>query len=396
MSYADGSYPGSVHTIGANPAGIAAAPRVGMQFGVSGGIGYELGDVTDIIDTIDDISDLLDKDNLTLEDAEEEIDHLQQLLVDLGRDGRGKIHGQGTIPLIVGRADAGWAVGIELGGEVHIGFSILDDELRYVAESQEVQSSTSAYLKGAQITRVGLVPSLQVADWGDRALFVGARLNHFKAEMYKSVIALEETERDFADIVNDEIDRQSNSSSAIGVDLGVVYQSNIFRGGFTWLNVNEPTFDFPTVGVNCAQIEDHDLQTNCFTAQSFGDRIRLQETWTLNEQARAEFAVHDPSQRFVLAASYDLNSVRDVSGDEYQWLALGASYRLPWFLSWIPDLRVGYRENQVGSELSYYSAGLTWLGVLSLDAAVSEQTIDHDGNSIPRSAMANLGLQMRF
>nr|WP_274522477.1 conjugal transfer protein TraF [Halorhodospira halochloris] len=396
LTYGDGSHPGSVHTVGANPSGIAAAPRVGMQFGASGGVGYEIGDVADIIDTANEITDLLDDDDLSLSDAQEQIERLQDFLVDLGRDGRGKLHIQGTIPLIVGRADAGWAIGLELGGEAHFGFSILDDELRYVSERREVQSKTSAYLKGAEITRIALLPSFQVADWGERGLFVGARVNHYNTEMMRTVIALEDTDQDFGDMVLDEVDRQRESSTAIGIDLGVTYQSSVFKSGLTWLNVNEPTFDFPEVGVNCSQITDEALQTNCYTAQSFGDRIPLEETWTLNEQARAEFALHDPGQRFVLAASYDLNSVRDVSGDEYQWLALSASYRLPWFLSWIPDMRLGYRENQVGSELSYYSAGLTWLGVLNLDAAVSEQTIDHEGDSVPRSAMINLGLQVRF
>lgn len=396
MVYGDGFHPGSVHTIMANPAGVTASTKVGVQFGANVGAAYEFGDLSNILDNIDDVSNLLDEDSLSLEVAEERINRLQGILNQLGKDGHGKFTATGSVPFVVGKADSGWAVGIELAGDMHAGFSVLDDELRYVAESQEIQSRTSIYLRGAQMLRLSLVPSYRLAEWGEQGLYIGGRISHYNADMYKTVIALEDTERDMAKVIDDDLEQQVNSSTALGFDLGVMYQARIFRGGLTWLNVNQPEFDFPAVGVACGQIADPDLQTNCYTAASFGDRISLQETWKLNEQARAEFALHDPEQRFVFAASYDLNLVRDISGDEYQWLTLSGSYRLPWYLKWIPDLRIGYRQNQVGSELAYYSAGLSWLGVLTLDAAVSAQSIEHDGESMPRSAMANLGLQVRF
>lgn len=394
--YGDGTHNGSVHTIAANPGGVAGSPRVGLQFGASAGVGYEVGDVSDIIDSIEEISDVFDKEGLTLEEAQNEIDNVQDLLEQLGRDGRGKLHGKGSVPIVIGQANAGWALAVEIAGEAHVGFSVLDDELRFEPQSQEIQSRTSLYLKGAQIRRLSVAPSFQVAKLGSGRIYMGARVNSYDAEMYKTVIALQDTDKDPGEVISDELDRQVESSTAMGLDLGVIYQASIFRGGLTWLNVNEPEFDFPTIGSGCGQLTDPDQQANCYTAASFSNEIGLRESWQLNEQARAEFAFHDPAQRLILAGSYELNSVLDVSGDEYQWLSLSASYRLPWYLKWIPDLRVGYRANQVGSELSYYSAGLTWLGILTLDAAVSEQTIDYEGDSIPRSAMANLGVQLRF
>ncbi|BAU57643.2 hypothetical protein HH1059_09490 [Halorhodospira halochloris] len=394
LVYGDGTHTGSLHTSLANPAGTPASPRVGVQFGANVGFGYELGDMNQIIDSVDEVMDLLDKEFESFSEAKEGVDALDDVLKQLGEHGRGKLRAGGSVPIVVGRADAGWALGIELGSDFSAGFSVLDDPLR--VENNEVKTETSLYLKGAQVQRLSLAPGLKVADWDGRNLYVGARVNYYSADMYKTVVPLDGQDGDDFEIVSDELDRQVNSSTALGFDLGAVYQTSYFRGGVTWLNVNEPEFDFPSVGVGCGQIADASQKRNCEAAQYFGDRISLQETWKLNDQARGELALHDPSQRLVLSASYDFNTVRDVSGDEYQWLAMSASYRLPWYLKWIPDMRVGYRENQAGSELSYYSLGLTWLGVLSLDAALSDQTIDHDGDSWPRSAMVNIGLQMRF
>ncbi|ABM62656.1 conjugal transfer protein TraF [Halorhodospira halophila] len=402
MGLGDGSHPATLHTVAGNPAGAAAADRVGVQFGLgSVGVGYELGPVDGLVDEIDDIIDILDRDDLGPSEADDLIERTEGVLAQLGQDGWGKLQFGGRpplAPLVVGSARSGWSVALDAEATGHLGFSILDDELRFVRETEQIQSNTAAYLKGGGILRLSAAPSLRVAEWeGGRELFVGARVSHYQAELSKAVVALaEDTNRDFGDIVEDEIDRQQETSSAVGLDLGVMYQTRFFRAGGAWKNINEPTFDFPAVGTDCSGEADPDLQANCLTAANFSDRITREEAFRLNEQVTLEGALHDPAQRLVLAASYDANTVRDISGDEYQWLAFSLSYRMPWYLKWVPDLRVGYRENMSGSELSYTTAGLTWLGAVTLDVAVADQDLEHDGESIPRSAMAHLGFQLRF
>ena len=395
----EGSHAGSVHTIGSNPSGVAASPRVGVQFGLgSVGAGYEVGKVDNLVDEVEALEEDLNKDNLTLTEAETIIDDAERVLARLGEDGWGKLtlHGRPPVmPLIAGSARSGWSVGFDAEATAQAGFRVLDDYIRFVPLSQSLQSRTSVYGKGGRLARVSVLPSFRIGEWSEGDLFFGARLSQYEAELGKTVIALEE-DSEFDEALEDDLKDKTRSTSAAGLDLGLTFKSSFFTAGATWLNVNEPSFDYPTIGTDCDSYTDTNLQNNCYTAASFGDRIDLRETWTLNEQMRLEGAVHTPNERLTVAFSQELNSVRDMSGDEYQWQTLSASFRLPWYLGWVPDLRAGYRQNLVGTELSYTSVGLTWLGILSLDAAMANETIEIDGDEAPRSAMVNLGLQMRF
>jgi hypothetical protein len=57
---------------------------------------------------------------------------------------------------------------------------------------------------------------------------------------------------------------------------------------------------------------------------------------------------------------------------------------------------VGYRQNQVGSELDMVSAGLSLFRVLNLDVAAATDKIENDGDDVPRSAMVNLSFELYF
>ena len=433
LTYGDGSHPISPHTLGSNPAGAAASRRVGVQFGLGSlGAGYEFGDIgvveqrlidlvvdnTDVqegevdslFDALDELGDVLDGDDVTA--AGDLSGALLEggVMRDLGTHANMKVGGYARAPLMpltIGSAAGGWALELDFDVTGAGGFSIMDDEIRVDTDWQEpVQSNVSAYLQGGYTARASIAPSIRVGEWQDRSLYLGARINHYDTELYRNLIALQGMEDDFDDVVEDELDQRSEQSTEIGLDLGLVYQASIYRAGVTWLNINEPEFDYPDFDRECGGL-DGDARRNCEAARVFAGQnpeeydyrhrnLDLEESWTLNEQVRLDFALHDPGQRMVLALSYDTNSVRDIVGDEYQWLAASAAFQLPWYMAWVPDLRIGYRENQVGSELTYYSAGLTWLGVLSLDVAVADEETEIEEDDVPRSAIGNLSLQMRF
>jgi hypothetical protein len=115
----------------------------------------------------------------------------------------------------------------------------------------------------------------------------------------------------------------------------------------------------------------------------------------MKPQLEMEGAFYSESQNWILNASLDGNAVQDPVGRDFQWATLSAAYATnSW---WIPGVRVGYRTNLAGSKLSYVTGGLTMFEALSLDIAYGlKSTTDNSGNSIPRSAMINLGLQMTF
>ncbi|VAW87272.1 hypothetical protein MNBD_GAMMA18-2033, partial [hydrothermal vent metagenome] len=79
--------------------------------------------------------------------------------------------------------------------------------------------------------------------------------------------------------------------------------------------------------------------------------------------------------------------------NEMQWMNIAVGYAPD---NWIPGVRVGYRENLVGSQLSMATFGITLLKGLNLDIAYGLEEIESDGEKYPRSVAVNLGLEMRF
>ena len=115
----------------------------------------------------------------------------------------------------------------------------------------------------------------------------------------------------------------------------------------------------------------------------------------MKPQLEIEGAFYSESQNWVLNAASDANAVSDPVGRDFQWATLSAAYATDSW--WVPGIRVGYRTNLAGSKLSYATGGLTLFKALSLDVAYGLDSVKDDkGNSIPRSAMATLGLQMTF
>jgi hypothetical protein len=63
----------------------------------------------------------------------------------------------------------------------------------------------------------------------------------------------------------------------------------------------------------------------------------------------------------------------------------------------LPGVRVGYRQNMAGTELSYASLGLTFLKRLNVDLAVALDTVeDEDGDELPRGGYFSIGYDTAF
>lgn len=96
----------------------------------------------------------------------------------------------------------------------------------------------------------------------------------------------------------------------------------------------------------------------------------------------------------LLAASYELNEVADLVGDEYQWATVSTSYYSN--SSFIPAVRLGYKKNMAGSELSYAMLGATLFKRLNLDLAYGLDTVEIDGDKQPRSLYFSAGIESAF
>ncbi|GFE84830.1 hypothetical protein GCM10011487_68300 [Steroidobacter agaridevorans] len=383
-----------------NPAGseFAIAPDASFRMGIlsSIGIGMEVGPVDNFSDEIDDLTDALDRDDLTLSEGNALVERFNAILDPLSRDGYVKVHGGVQVPLfpMLYRSSLGvFTLDANLSAQARLG--LLDAPLTYNSVSEEVETASAAYVKAGQVNEIALGYSRPVWQQPGRRVIVGGSLRYLQAKLSKQVVALEsiEDDEDVQDVLEDSYDANERKSSNVTVDIGAIYDADNYRVGVTLANLTEPDFEYGAIGANC-ELLSGSAQYNCFSAAYFSNRIALNETWTLERLATVEGALFFASGRGSLAASVDLNDVHDPVGDLNQNAKVALGYKTQ--TNWLPDLRVGYRKNLAGSELSSASLGFTFFGAVHFDVSCSLESTDIDGSSVPRTAAFNLGFEMSY
>ncbi|MFO6419056.1 conjugal transfer protein TraF [Hylemonella sp. W303a] len=434
-----------------NPAAPAAVLKQGRggQFRlglVSFGVGYEIGALNNIDDQIDDASDRLERFTITESELtsqlsgnssqaaaeaalknyvanrvnDEVIDVVNPVLSSLRREGRVTVMGEAQVPLtpLVVAVEA-WGGSLLLdasfqaladtsvvtktlpaldanaitvhatfvgpGPDAAIGTS--DDVYEATADfnyDDATANESSVLVKAALVQQYGLGYShnvwksaLPVESWGSGWLTVGGRVKYYQVKLVRAAVRLKDND-DAEDTLKD---AESKDSTGVGVDLGAQWSSRYYRAGVWGNNLNSPQFKF------------NKLDLTSYTDATIKKDLQAGATYTMKPQVQVETAVHTENQQWVLGLNYDANSVRDPLDREFQWLAVNAAHVTNTF--WIPGFRVGYRENLVGTQLSYATAGLTWFGV-NLDLAYGLDTIKYDGDTYPRSVMLNISSSMTF
>jgi len=374
----------------------------------STGVSVEFGDVDNFADDVNQLMDDLELENVTAGDADRIINNYNDVLRHkLGDAGYMKIDVQFVAPLapLLMRSDLlGCVMSVDLEGGVTAKISILDDDLVLNETNANFETNTAAYLKSVQYTTLGLgysreldnVVTDKINEHVAGRLLSGVRLNMYNLSLSKQVIGLLNIDEgdELGDVISDDYDGNQVSSTAMGIDLGLIWEADNYHLGFTWRNINEPEFDFGTLGQDCTSNPTNTSMSNCFTALYFADkdRINLAETHVMTSQATADVALNSENKRWRLAASYDLQPVRDPVGDEYQWATASAAYVSSRFIG----ARVGISQNQVGSALTMVNAGFSLFGNVNLDLRYSLDTIEVDGTSAPRTFGFNLGFESSF
>jgi hypothetical protein len=180
-------------------------------------------------------------------------------------------------------------------------------------------------------------------------------------------------------------DQDFSDSTGYGIDVGVLWHMANLQLGATIENLNEPSFEYEPI-----VFAGSNYKTNSPVIQE----LQSLSSYTMAKQLKFEASLNSESKLFALNASLDANSVTDPFGDEYQWAVANLSFNInSWFL---PDLRVGYRANLAGSELSYATAGISAFKILTVDVAYGLDEVVIDGETAPRSFAANLGVQFSF
>jgi len=395
-----------------NPASAETVIKEGddYRWGYLGSTGFsiEMGDVDNFSDEVNDLIDNLDRDDIGLIEGNQIIDdYNNNLRQKLGTNGYIKFDAQFVAPLapLLMRSDLlGGVVSLDLVGGITGKGIVLDDDITVDAINSSLDTNTAFYLKSVQYTTLGLgyghemdnalLDSLKQHVEG--RLLVGARANMYNLKLSKQVIGLQNIDDgdELADVIADDLTNNQASSTQTGIDLGLIWEAENYHLGATWRNINEPEFDFGMVGIDCNGKSTNTSISNCFTAKYFIDegRISQNETHIMTSQTTVDAAVNSANKRWRLAASYDLQAMRDPVGDEYQWSTVSAAY----VSSSLFGMRVGLSENLAGTELTMMNAGMTLFGVLNLDVRYSLDTTEVDGTEVPRTFGINIGLESSF
>ncbi len=369
-------------------------------------VGYELGKIDSLVDELDALIDILEKDDLTAQEALDVKDRFEPFLKSASIDGTLKAAGSVGLPLlpIFYSDDSIGTFSFNLSASGAIRSSVLDDDIEIVnvGDSFRINTSAAVYVKSVAMTALSLGYSYPVYQRQDSQMFLGTNIHLKRLSLAKNVISLSALEdgTDIEDAIEDDYENNVNSTTALGIDTGVIWASGNYTLGLLINDINEPEYKYNTIGDTCSNLTGVSID-NCFVAQGAvaTGKISGNEVFISNRQstlsASAWYGGHEASDSsLAIHASYDLNDKNDPLGDLYQWANVGITGNLGNWL--LPQVRLGYKKNLVGSELSYYSLGFTFLGRANIDVIWTNEEVDIDDSSAPRSAFVNVSIQSRF
>ncbi|MDT8384497.1 MAG: conjugal transfer protein TraF [Gammaproteobacteria bacterium] len=404
-----------------NPAaGAAALTKNGNQyrFGILGsvGAGFEFGKVDDLYERIDTETEAFQSTQSVTGGTPTEaaanlansIDSLNGVLAEVEADGYAKLFASAHLPimpLVVAHQALGGSLVFDVNGSVAARVSALHDTVVFnetaaaagtddltddvvvtfvggAPTGYTIDNDSSLVIRGASTTELALGYSRPVMELGGGTLYGGLRGRYYTVGMARAVTRLGDLVNDAEQAFDDALDEDFVTDTGLGLDLGVLYVKEHFRLGATLTNLNEPEFEFGQLS-NLGDFTDPEVRAALISSNSY----------TMERQLQLEAALYTASQNWVLSAAMDANAVADALGDDYQWATISAAYATDtWFL---PGIRAGLRQNLAGTKVKYLTGGLT-LGPVNLDVAYSPDTVTIDGESVPRGAIVNLGLELSF
>jgi len=376
-------------------------PQMSFAYLTSLNIGAEVGDV-DYIDDIEDLVDELDRDDITLDEANGLIDRFNSILSLAGEEGYININVGLELPLsfLWKREKDTLSVSTRAFGTARV--EVLDDTLQFNPLQNTIETNSAGYIKVANMLEFSLGYSRLVwkneketiSEYLKGDLHLGARLNIQTLGLSKQVIGFQSAEgdEDLADTFTDDYDDLKKDTTEFALDISAYWSAKNYNVGLTLSNINEPEFDYEQLGVNCSEISNTISQANCFTALSFSDRIDLSETYTANSYATIQANYINDADTFSTDFSLETSHLTPV-GVEEEWVTASISYKPK--TSFVPNSRLTYSKNLSGSKQTYISGELTW-GWIGLGAGISLDDTLIDGDKVPRGGFINLAISNQF
>lgn len=366
----------------------------------------EVGDVNNFVDDLDDLIDILDDPSLADDDIEGTLARFNGVLETMGKEGYSRIGSGFTAPLfpLYWRQDEfSGTFFAEFAADTQIRLSLLDEPLIYNNQTIGFTTGSSAYLKSGIEKRLSLgyarpLLNLQKSKSLGGQLYGGVKIKVMNLELSKQVMRLEQLEgRDIEDVIEDEYKNNRRSTTGIGIDLGVSWISGRYNAGLTLSNINSPSFDYGTIGIDCAQyVEGSFARNNCEAATYFTQdvgRISSREKHRKHAVATLDAGVTVMSG-WTINGALDLARYDDMVGMETQHFVLSTAINTRSY--WIPDVRLGYQKNLAGAKLASVGLGLSFFDVFTLDARMALDDVVVDGSKAPRSGAISLAFEEKF
>lgn len=365
----------------------------------------EVGQVDNFAEELDDLIDLIDDPTSSSEPVQNLLDRFNSVLNKMGDEGYIK----NTTALHFPVMPLYWKLPLwdgTLMADLNIGSQalarVLDAPLSYDEQNQSFTTASAAYLKGATQTAFALgysrgwFDSALVKEYGGQ-LYAGVKLAVYSVKLSKQVFLLQKLDgKDISDVISDEYDRNSQSTTAPGVDLGVIWVTDDYRLGATLYNINQPSFDYGVLGENCtSRLENSVERANCEAAADFaqvrGD-IKARES-----HKKSAYITLDGSYYWLpnawSSASLDLAAYDDFVGTQNQWFYLSSEYQPA--TTWLPNVRGALQKNLAGSKLTQMALGIEFKGI-SLDVSFALDKTKIDGSQLPRSLGFSLAIAEQF
>ena len=392
-----------------NPAApsFMLAGEVGFQtnFIAPFGAGYEVGEIDSLIDELEELIDILESDSLSAQDALNAKDRFDPFLKNAAKNGMVKLGASAALPFMPVMYHSNefgtFYSDIRLSGSLRS--TVIDDDIDIIMLNDlfTINTAAAVYVKSAGLVSLGLGYSRPVWEYNGGLIHAGLKINVNQYALSKNIISLAGLEdgEDIGDAIADDYEANANTSVNVGVDAGIIWVSDNFNAGLAITDINAPQYDYGTLvssANECRSLSGMSLG-NCFVAQDAiaQGRINGNEVFVANVQATLSASTWLGEQvRWGFHTSIDLNDKNDAIGDIYQWANAGATAQ---FNNWlVPELRFGYTKNLAGTELGYYSVGITFLKQAELDVRWSDESVDIDNTSAPRSAYFSFAIQTKF
>jgi hypothetical protein len=373
--------------------------------------GIDLGDIIEIC--CPDLNDLIDR-------VENELKNRLILLGLIRLDAYAKVFESVDVPILFGKEAAGgaWTLGInwsltsksyslidstmefdraaaladlsnqynlmpgdpittfDIAGDVDVVIDPVTGSARAILDNDSVLVT-----KAAQTNEIAVGYGRQFLESGSGGLFVGGKLNFYDLKLSRAVVRygdITDTEAIFDSIR----DTEYVGEKGLGIDVGLLWVSDRFQMGATWTNLNEPTFRYA----------ETDLSS--YKDESVIYNLAKDRTYTMQHQLKLEASLFTESRRWAVNFGLDANDTQDPMGDAFRWFTVSGGWTTN--NQWLHNARFGYRHNLVGTELEYFSAGVTAFKWFNLDLAMEIDRVEIEDRTLPRGLIASAGFQVNF